>query len=98
MVEQGHKYQFLILILGKSQYGRVIGNEMVQWETPQNPGRYGNSIQSKDTAFDCSKSKKKHARKAIKYEKTLGLEESLRKLILQPVDKLFVEALKEEYI
>ena len=57
-----------------------------------------NSNQAKDTAFDQSKSEKKHAWKVIEYEKFLGVEESLQSLILQAVDEPFVEALKEEYI
>ena len=31
MVEQGCKYSFLILFLGKAQYGIVIGNKKIQW-------------------------------------------------------------------
>ena len=34
----------------------------------------------------------------IEYEKFLGVEESLQILILQTVDQLYLEALKEEYI
>ena len=56
------------------------------------------TVQAKDTTFDQSKSEKKHARKLIEYEKFLGVEESLRTLILQAVDEPFVEALEEEYI
>ena len=39
MVEQGCKYSFLTLILGKTQYGWVIGNEWLQWDTPEDLGR-----------------------------------------------------------
>ena len=44
MVEQGHKYGFLILILGKAQYGRVTENERLQWDAPEDLGRYDDSI------------------------------------------------------
>ena len=44
MIEQGQKYGFLILILGKEQYRRVIGNERLQWKNPEDPGRYDDSI------------------------------------------------------
>ena len=43
MVEQGLKYGFLILILGKTQYGLVIENERLQWDTPENLDGYENS-------------------------------------------------------
>ena len=98
IIEQGHKYGFLILILEKEQYGIVLGNECLKWETPEDPDGYDASIQAKDTAFDQSKSENKHARRLIEYEKFLGVEENLRSLILQAVDEPFVEALKEEYI
>ena len=76
----------------------MIGNERQQLNTPEDLGRYDNSIQANDMAFDRSKSKKKHARNVIKYGKFLGMKESLQTLILQAVDEPFVEALKEEYI
>ena len=98
MIEQRHKCGFLILILGKEQYGRVIGNECLQWETPEDLSGYDDSIQAKDMTFDQSKSEKKHARRLFEYEKFLGVEESLQMLIHQAVDEPFVEALKEEYI
>ena len=65
MVEQGHKYGFLILILVKEQYWRVIGNEHLQWKNPEDLGGYNDSIQAKDTAFDWSKS---DARRLLGYE------------------------------
>ena len=77
MVEQGCKYGFLILIIGKEQYGRVIGNEHLKWKNPKDQGGYDDSIQAKDMAFDQSKHEKKHARRLIEYEKFLGVEESL---------------------
>ena len=74
------------------------GNEWLQLETPEDLSGYDDSIQAKDTAFDWSKSEKKHARKLIEYEKFFGMEKSLQTLILQAVDEPFVEALKEAYI
>ena len=98
MIEQKHKYGFLSWILGKEQYGREIGNERLQWETPEDLGWYNDSIQAKNMAFDWSKSEKKHARRLLEYEKLLGVEESLWILIVKTVDEPFMEALKEEYI
>ena len=57
-VEQGHKCGFLILILGKTQYGWMVGNERLQWKNPEDLCGYDNSIQTKDTAFNRSKSLK----------------------------------------
>ena len=59
---------------------------------------YDDNIQSMDMAFDRSKSEKKHAQKVIEFEKILGIEESLHMLILQAVEGLYPEVLKEEYI
>ena len=67
-------------------------------DNSRNLGGYDNNIQAKDTAFDRSKSEKKHARKVIEYKMFLGLEESLRMLILQVVWEPYLEVLKEEYI
>ena len=39
----------------------------------EDPGGYNQTIQAKDTAFDRSKSEKKHARQVIEYEKFLGI-------------------------
>ena len=61
----------------------IIGNEEVIWTTSVDLGV--DTIQAKDTAFDRSKSKKKHARQVIKCEKFFG------------VDKSLLEALKEKY-
>ena len=55
----------------------MIGNEHLQWETLEDPGRHDDSIQDKDAAFDLSKNEKKHARRLIEYEKFLGIEGSL---------------------
>ena len=44
IVEQGHKYGFLILIMGKEQYGQIIGNGKLWWETPEDMGEYNDSI------------------------------------------------------
>ena len=98
MIEQGCKYGFLIFILKKEQYIRAIGNEHLQWEAPEDPGGYDGSIQAKDMVFDQSKSENIYARRLIEYEKFLGVEESLRTLILQAVNEPFVEALEEKYI
>ena len=39
MVEQESKYNFLILILEKTQYSRMIENERLQQDNPEDPGR-----------------------------------------------------------
>ena len=85
MIKQGCVYGFLILILGKDQCRRVIGNDCLQWETPEDLGRYSDLIQAKDMAFN----------QLIEYEKFLGGEGSLQILSLQAVDDPFLEALKE---
>ena len=64
-------------VLGQIWYGMVIGNKMVQWTTTKDPRGHDDNIQAKDMAFDRSKSEKKHARKVIKQEEFLGVEESL---------------------
>ena len=98
MVEKGCKYGFLVVVLGKNKYGTVIGNLAVEWTTSVNPRGYDESIQAKDSSFDQSKGEKRHARKVIEYKKFLGVEESIRTLMLQVVEKSYLEALKEEYI
>ena len=35
---KGRKYGFLVLVLGQMWYGKVIGNDEVQWTTPKDPG------------------------------------------------------------
>ena len=97
IVEKGCKYGFLVVVLGRTKYDKVIGNPAVQWTTPEDPGGYDESIQWKDLSFDQCKWEKKHTRK-VKYEKFLGVEEKFRTLMLQVVDESYLEALKEEYI
>ena len=55
MVEKGCKYGFLVVELGKTKYGTVIGNATVQLMTPKDPGGYNKTIQAKDSSFDRSK-------------------------------------------
>ena len=62
-VDKRDEYRFLVLVLGQTQHGKVIGNETVQWTTPEDPGGYDDTIQAKDMAFERSKSEKKHAKK-----------------------------------
>ena len=93
-VKKGRKYGFFVLVLGQMQHGKVI----VQWTTPKDPGKYDETIQAKDTAFNRSKSEKKHARRVIEYEKFLGVEECLCTLIIHAVEEPYLKALKEEYI
>ena len=98
VVEMGRRFCFIVVVLGHQKYGIVIGNLAVWWETPEDPGGYDKTIQAKDSSFDQSKGEKKHARKVIKYEKFLGVEESIRTLLLQVVEESYLEAPKEKYI
>ena len=98
MAGEGWKYGFLVVILGKIKYDAVIGNPVVQWTTSEDTRGYGKTIQAKDPSFDWSKGEKK-GRKVIEYKKFMGsVEESIRTFMLQVVDELYLEALKEEYI
>ena len=95
MVEKEYKYGLLILLLEQPKYGNVIGNPMVQWTTCEDPGGFDDTIQAKDSAFDRSKGEKKMV---IEYEKFLGVEESIRTLLLQAVEEPYLEVVKAEYI
>ena len=86
VVEKGCKYGFLVVVLGKNKYGTFIGNPAVQWTTPEDTGEYNKSIKTKDSSFDQSKGEKEHTRKVIEYKKFLGVEESIRTLMLQVVE------------
>ena len=77
MVEKGWKYDFLVIVLGKTKYGTDIGNPTLQWTSPEDPCGYDKSIQPKDSSFDKCKSKKKHGCKDIEYEKFLGVEKNI---------------------
>ena len=59
------------------KYGAVIGKNAVDWTTPQDPGGYDKTLKVQDFLFDRSKGEKKHAKKVIKYEKFVGVEERL---------------------
>ena len=98
VVEKGRKFCFLVVVLGQQKYRAVIGNPAEWWDTPEDPRRYDETIQAKDLSFNWSKGGKKHLRKVIKCEKVLGIEESIRTLLLQAVEEPYLEALKEEYI
>ena len=98
MVEKRKKFRFLIVVLGKHKYGTVIGNPAVTWATPEDPGGYEESIQAKESLFDKSKCKKKHARKVIEYKIILGIKESNQILIIQAIEKPYLEALTEDCI
>ena len=58
MVDKEHKHGFLVLMLRKTQYGKVIGNETVQWTAPEDPGGCDGTIQAKDMTFDRRKNEK----------------------------------------
>ena len=51
MVENGWKYGFLVIVLGKTKNGVVINNPTVQWTSPKDPGGCNKSIQPKDSNF-----------------------------------------------
>ena len=51
------KFGFLVVVLGQQEYGSVIGNPAVKWDTPADHRGYNKSIQAKG--------KKKHARIVI---------------------------------
>ena len=91
MVEKGCKYGFLVVVLEKTKCGMVIRNP-----TSEDQGSYNETIQPKNSSYDCSKCKKNHAQKVIKNEKFLGVEENIPTLILQVVEEPYLEALKEE--
>ena len=61
LVKKGHKYGFLVVVLGRTKYGTVIGNLTVQWTSSEDPGCYDKIIQLKVSSFDHSKGEKKHA-------------------------------------
>ena len=48
MFEKGWKYGFLEVVIGKTKYGRVIGNVAVQWTTTEKSRGYGESNKPKD--------------------------------------------------
>ena len=98
MVEKGCKYGFLVAVLGKTKYDAVIRNPAMHWTTSKDPIGYDETIQAKDSSLDRSKGEKKHARKVLEYKRFLGAEESIRSLLLQAVEELYAEVLKEEYI
>ena len=98
MVEKTCKYGFLVIDLQRSKYGTVIGNPTIECMTPKDPGGYDEIIQVKYSPFDKSKEEKKNARKVIQYKKLLGVEESIRALMLHAVEEWCLEALKEKYI
>ena len=89
---------FFSIGLRQTKVWSIIGNPEVKWDTPENLGGYDELIQAKDSSFDRSKGEKKHARKVIKYEKFLDIEESIQMLLIQAVDKPFLKALKDDYI
>ena len=62
MIEKWQKYGFLVVVLGWTKYGTVIGNLTVQMISLEDPRGYDEAIQPKDSSFDQSKGKKKHAR------------------------------------
>ena len=70
----------------------------MKWDIPEDLGGYDESIQAKDLSFTRSKGGEKHARKLVKCEKFLEVEESIWTLLIQAVDELFIEPLKEDYI
>ena len=94
VVQKWWKYGFLVLVLGKNEYGTVIGNLAVQLTTPEDPEGYDEIIQAKDSSFDWSNREKKHVRKVIEYKKFLGVEESIKTLMLQVVEEPYLETLK----
>ena len=83
---------------GKTKYRAVIDKPTVQWTTPKDPEGYDKTIQAKGSSFDRSKGEKKHARKVIEYKTFLGVEERIRTLMLQAMEELYLETLKEDYI
>ena len=86
------------MVLEHQKYKAVIGDPAVWWNTLEDPWEYDETIQAKGTSFDQSKGEKKHARKVIKYEKFLGIEEIIKNLLFQAVEEPNLEALKEEYV
>ena len=48
MVKKGCKYGFLGIVLGQACYGKVIGNETIQWTTQEELGGYYVTIQAND--------------------------------------------------
>ena len=40
MVEKGCKHWFLVVVLCKNKFGKLIGNPGVQWTTPKDSGEY----------------------------------------------------------
>ena len=49
IVEQGKKYDILIIIVGLSKYKIIIRNLQTVWNEPEDLGSYDNLIAAKDT-------------------------------------------------
>ena len=78
MNEKGCEYRFLILILGKRQYGPVIGNNRLEWETPEDMWGYMTTSKPKTQLLTKAKVRKINARKIIEYEKILGWKKACK--------------------
>ena len=49
IIEQGKKYGFLIIVVGLLKYRTIIKNPQTEWNEPEDPGQYDNSIVAMDT-------------------------------------------------
>ena len=65
MVEKRKKFGFLIVVLGKNKCGAVIGNLVVAWTMPEDPGGYDEPIQAKATFVWLQQRGEKHTQKVI---------------------------------
>ena len=84
--------------MGLLKYKTIIKNPWAVWNEPEDLGPYDDTIAVTDTTLAQSKKERTHSQKKEEYEKYLRVMESTQTLILQAVDKPYLEALKEEYI
>ena len=76
----------------------VLDDDAFAFIQPSTPRGYNVMITTSTNEVTRAQKQTKHMRKVKEFEKYLEVEEASRVLILQAVDKVYIEALKKDYI
>jgi len=98
LIDQGNKYGHLAVIVPEDDYKEIIKNRRWSYQEPVHPGYYDATITANTTEVEAKAKEAEHKEKLRLYQVFLGVEQALREMIVEAVDKQHIAELDEEYV
>lgn len=93
----GRQHGHMCCVIPNEAYGRIIADPNFEFETPEAPEPYNPDINEATNAIERKTMEAEWERHKTDYQKYLGVQEVLRRLIVTAVNETHLRPLKNEY-